>query len=717
MTRRRHLIGISIVTAAALTPVVANADWDYIYGDPTGESVSGYRAAAFDREGGAVLVGHFTGEYDELSSPDAITMFVQRKSAQGSTMWTTAYPNVRSTEGFQPPEGGDEQFPLVLGENGNLSSEIHIAVATNNDVLVRACNDVCVDVTFDDDGDVLASEAVTGIDGYGRLASFVYPLGTGFVRAASIDGDTVLQKVNTDLTIEWSTPIEDLVTNGLDADLESMHHIAIGGELIWTVATIPGATAISRSSIALVQFNADGDIVKAIRHYGYEAVDFVTANRSFLWVNVTGPGSQDVPAGYGRYTVAFDAVDGSELGLVTGRQSYIVSEPGDDVVCTGFCEYYPVSGYDAGTTQQLAIYRGGDCYGCVETHFITMGGRRAITTTRMQTELGVLEEDYVLRIWDITGTTNLTFDLVGEVSLEDGFSSAIAVDAVGNILVAGATDDDVIFIDDDAGQTEVQASSVTAMAGADRAFTVLNPAGRLPLTVEANVPMEVQIAGRAGIPDSGAGAAAVAVTSVKPDATGFLTVYPCGERPNASNVNYDANDIVPNLVIAPLSDVGSVCIYSYVDAHLLLDVSGYFPAGEGFVPVSPVRLVDTRSSGRVGDGAGGGEPLRFSVTGRAGVPADGVGAVALNVTAVGTEAPSFGGFASVYPCGSLPNVSNLNFGSGDTVANAVVAPVSSSGDVCVFVYGSADVLVDISGYFPEGEGFISITPERLLDTR
>jgi len=99
------------------------------------------------------------------------------------------------------------------------------------------------------------------------------------------------------------------------------------------------------------------------------------------------------------------------------------------------------------------------------------------------------------------------------------------------------------------------------------------------------------------------------------------------------------------------------------------------------------------------------------------VPADGVGGVALNVTAVGTEAPSFGGFASVYPCGSLPNVSNLNFGSGDTVANAVVAPVSSSGDVCVFVYGSADVLVDISGYFPEGEGFIAITPERLLDTR
>jgi len=32
------------------------------------------------------------------------------------------------------------------------------------------------------------------------------------------------------------------------------------------------------------------------------------------------------------------------------------------------------------------------------------------------------------------------------------------------------------------------------------------------------------------------------------------------------------------------------------------------------------------------------------------------------------------------------------------VANSVVAPVSGSGEVCVYVYGSANVLVDVSGY-------------------
>jgi len=32
------------------------------------------------------------------------------------------------------------------------------------------------------------------------------------------------------------------------------------------------------------------------------------------------------------------------------------------------------------------------------------------------------------------------------------------------------------------------------------------------------------------------------------------------------------------------------------------------------------------------------------------------------------------------------------------VANAVIAPLSPTGTVCVYVHGRADVLVDVSGY-------------------
>jgi hypothetical protein len=84
------------------------------------------------------------------------------------------------------------------------------------------------------------------------------------------------------------------------------------------------------------------------------------------------------------------------------------------------------------------------------------------------------------------------------------------------------------------------------------------------------------------------------------------------------------------------------------------------------------------------------------------VPVSGVGAVSLNVTVVGGGLPLVGGgFVTVDGCGDpRPVVSSLNFGAGETVANAVVTPVSASGEVCVYVYGTAHVLVDTSGYFP-----------------
>ena len=89
--------------------------------------------------------------------------------------------------------------------------------------------------------------------------------------------------------------------------------------------------------------------------------------------------------------------------------------------------------------------------------------------------------------------------------------------------------------------------------------------------------------------------------------------------------------------------------------------------------------------------------------GATGLPSSGIGAVALNVTAVeGFDAGGYG-FVTVYPCDSLsttvPDASNLNFAGGQTIPNAVIAPVSADGYVCFSVYGNIDLLVDASGYF------------------
>jgi lysophospholipase L1-like esterase len=108
-----------------------------------------------------------------------------------------------------------------------------------------------------------------------------------------------------------------------------------------------------------------------------------------------------------------------------------------------------------------------------------------------------------------------------------------------------------------------------------------------------------------------------------------------------------------------------------------------------------------------------GRALRLPVVGVAGVPSSGVTGVSLNVTVVD---PVAAGYLTVYPCGSAaPEASNLNFVAGQTVANAVVAPVDATGEVCVRSSVAAHVLVDLSGWFTSG--LSTRVPERVLDTR
>ena len=102
---------------------------------------------------------------------------------------------------------------------------------------------------------------------------------------------------------------------------------------------------------------------------------------------------------------------------------------------------------------------------------------------------------------------------------------------------------------------------------------------------------------------------------------------------------------------------------------------------DSFVPLSPSRVLDTRGGVKVGNAAGTAAPYVLQVVGRGGVPASGVGAVALNVTVTRPRVP---GFVTVFPCGSRPGASSLNFVDGQTIANAVIAKVSGSGEVCVF---------------------------------
>ena len=72
-------------------------------------------------------------------------------------------------------------------------------------------------------------------------------------------------------------------------------------------------------------------------------------------------------------------------------------------------------------------------------------------------------------------------------------------------------------------------------------------------------------------------------------------------------------------------------------------------------------------------------------------------AVVLNVTV--TEAAG-AGYATVYPCGGdPPTASNLNYGTGTTIANAAITKLSAAGTICIFTQQATHLLADVTAYF------------------
>ena len=149
--------------------------------------------------------------------------------------------------------------------------------------------------------------------------------------------------------------------------------------------------------------------------------------------------------------------------------------------------------------------------------------------------------------------------------------------------------------------------------------------------------ISVRVGDVPGVPAT-ASAVSLNVTATEPLGDGFVTVYPCGDRPFASNLNFTAGQTVPNAVIAPLGADSMLCFYAHADTHLIADINGYFGASASFHPLSPTRIYDTRVG--EADGAvavtkqkyGGAAMLTVKMTGAAGVPQRVSAAVSLNVT-------------------------------------------------------------------------------------
>ena len=82
--------------------------------------------------------------------------------------------------------------------------------------------------------------------------------------------------------------------------------------------------------------------------------------------------------------------------------------------------------------------------------------------------------------------------------------------------------------------------------------------------------------GRSRVPASGVAAVSLNVTATEPDSAGYATVYGCGARPTASNLNFVARQTVPNAVITPVAPDGTICVYTMATTHLIADVNGWW---------------------------------------------------------------------------------------------------------------------------------------------
>ena len=216
--------------------------------------------------------------------------------------------------------------------------------------------------------------------------------------------------------------------------------------------------------------------------------------------------------------------------------------------------------------------------------------------------------------------------------------------------------------------------------------------------VRGGTVLPLAVAGRGGVPRTGAGSVVLNLTATGGTADGFVAASPNdpGSAPTSS-LNFRANDTVANLVTVGIGPDGGVDLRVAVpgSVQLVADVVGWVAEGApsaplGAAPVTPTRLLDTP--------LGGGARRSLTVTGVAGVPASGVGAVLLNVT---VAAPTANGFVQVVPRGAgVSTSSSLNVQGGRTKASAVIAAVSSTGGVDLVVSAGASLrlVVDITGY-------------------
>jgi len=260
----------------------------------------------------------------------------------------------------------------------------------------------------------------------------------------------------------------------------------------------------------------------------------------------------------------------------------------------------------------------------------------------------------------------------------------------------------IAFSDNERSSLSLHRCSDRTCAGADRAVFDVPGASNPSLQLDADGYPVVALVGDDGL------------HLVRCDDS-FCT----GPRETVSDSDGDGVDNVDdNCPAVPNSDqtdgdgdgVGDAC-----------DKASGAPLPEVFTTLTPARFADTRPNGVTFDGRferGGQVPaggfIEVQVAGRGDVPRD-AAAVIVNATAARAMAA---GHVTIYPCTpDVPLASSVNYRPGRAFPNEVVAKLSESGTLCVYVHAPTDIVLDVSGYVSSASPYVPLEPARFAETR
>ncbi|MPY92223.1 MAG: hypothetical protein GEV08_03895 [Acidimicrobiia bacterium] len=192
--------------------------------------------------------------------------------------------------------------------------------------------------------------------------------------------------------------------------------------------------------------------------------------------------------------------------------------------------------------------------------------------------------------------------------------------------------------------------------------------------------------------------AIVKITALNANALGYLTAYQGGAPPTGtSTLNYSPSpgDVTVNMAVVDLAAYRHLEVYNEGGAvDVLIDVYGF--VRNGTWQSTPRRLLDTRFEGGM---IAAGETRHIGVSTRFdGTIPDRMGALVANLTVhSGTNDGWLVAWDGVAP---WPWATNINWLTGQTVANVAMVPISVEGTISFHNPGPGPVhlVIDASGY-------------------